>query len=249
MISVCIATYNGEKFIRQQLESIIRQLSDEDEIVVSDNGSDDDTLSIISSLKEKRIRIIEGPEKKSSTCNFENAIKAAKGDYIFLSDQDDVWREDKVTVCLKWLKNYHCVISDATMTDENLNIIENSYFAKHKTRPGRIYNILIRNGYMGCCMAFRRDVLETSLPFPEDIPMHDIWIGNVAAYIYNVKFINDKLIYFRCHGNNSSFTATGKSSYAIYKKVLFRFNTIKNIIIKIIRVKSYMNKKNNIAKK
>ena len=96
MISVCIATYNGERFIREQIDSILRQLSSDDEIIVSDDGSTDDTISIINSIDDKRIRIIEGPRKHSPTHNFECAMKEAKGYYIFLADQDDVWKPNKV---------------------------------------------------------------------------------------------------------------------------------------------------------
>ena len=78
-------------------------------------------------------------------------------------------------------------------------------------------------------MAFRRNVLESSLPFPKDIPMHDIWIGNVAAYKYNVKFIPDKLIYFRRHEDTISCNGKG-SKFPIWQQILFRWSVIKNII-------------------
>lgn len=234
-ISVCIATYNGEKYIKQQLDSILPQLGAEDEIIISDNGSVDNTINIIKSINDDRIIIIKDPDIKSATLNFENALKKATGDYIFLSDQDDVWKENKVATCMKWLKHYDCVISDAEMTDANLKVINCSYFKAHKSKRGRLYNTLIKNGYMGCCMAFTHRVLEASLPFPKDIPLHDIWIGNVAAYMYSVKFINDKLLLFRCHDKNNSFTAAIKSGYPIYKQFLFRWNTVKNLIIKIAK--------------
>jgi len=234
MISVCITTYNGEKFISQQLCSILNQIGAGDEIIISDDGSSDATLNVVKSLCDNRIRIIKGPQKNSPTLNFENALCHAKGDYIFLSDQDDVWKENKVAVCMKWMKDYDCVVSDAEMVDEHLNVIEKSYFYVHGTRHGKIYNTLIKNGYMGCCMAFTRRVLEASLPFPKDIPLHDIWIGNVAAYKYNVKFINDKLVMFRCHSNNNSFTARKKSGYSIFRMFIIRWKVVKNLLIKIL---------------
>lgn len=125
MISVCIATYNGERFIREQISSIINQLGNEDEIIISDNGSTDSTIDIIKEIDDKRIKLIKGPKKKSPTSNFENALMHAKGEYIFLSDQDDVWKDNKISICMQYLKHYDCVISDAEMVDENLNIIEN----------------------------------------------------------------------------------------------------------------------------
>ena len=229
MISVCVATYNGERFIREQIDSILRQLSSDDEIIVSDDGSTDDTISIINSIDDKRIRIIEGPRKHSPTQNFECAMKEAKGDYIFLADQDDVWKPNKVEVCMKWLQEYDCVVSDAEVTDSNLNTLYPSLYTIMQVRQGRIYNTIWKNGYTGCCMAFRRNVLKASLPFPKNIPMHDIWIGNVAAYKYNMKFIPDKLIMFRRH--NETISCNGKGSkYSIWQQIKFRWSVIKNIV-------------------
>lgn len=228
MISVCIATYNGERFIREQIDSILRQLSSDDEIIVSDDGSTDNTVSIINSIDDKRIRVIEGPRKQSPTSNFECALKASKGDYIFMSDQDDVWKPNKVKICMEWLQRYDCVVSDAEVTDSSLNPLYPSLYAIMQVRQGRIYNTIWKNGYTGCCMAFRRNVLEASMPFPKDIPMHDIWIGNVAAYKYNVKFIPDTLIYFRRHEDTTSCNGKG-SKYSIWQQMKFRWSVIKNI--------------------
>ena len=229
MISVCVATYNGEKFIREQIDSILCQLSSDDEIIVSDDGSTDGTIVIINCIGDKRIRIIEGPRKHSPTFNFENALKEAKGDYIFLADQDDVWKTNKVEVCMKWLQKYDCVVSDAEVTDSNLNPLYPSLYAIMQVRQGHIYNTVWKNGYTGCCMAFRHEVLNASLPFPKDIPMHDIWIGNVAAYKYNVKFISEKLVLFRRHEDTISCNGKG-SKYSIWQKIKFRWSIIKNIV-------------------
>ena len=229
MISVCIATYNGERYIRQQIESIVCQLNVDDEIIVSDDGSTDGTLDIVKGIGDKRIKIIEGPGRKSPILNFECALKASKGDFIFLSDQDDVWKPDKVEICMKWLKTYNCVVSDAEVTDNRLKPLYPSLYAIMQVRQGRIYNTIWKNGYTGCCMAFRRNVLEASLPFPKNIPMHDIWIGNVAAYMYNVIFIPDRLIHFRRHENTISCNGKG-SKFTIWQQMKFRLNIIKNII-------------------
>ena len=229
MISVCIATYNGERYIRQQIESIVCQLNVDDEIIVSDDGSTDGTLDIVKGIGDKRIKIIEGPGRKSPILNFECALKASKGDFIFLSDQDDVWKPDKVEICMKWLKTYNCVVSDAEVTDNRLKPLYPSLYDIMQVRQGRIYNTIWKNGYTGCCMAFRRDVVEASLPFPKDIPMHDIWIGNVAAYKYNVIFIPDRLIHFRRHENTISCNGKG-SKFTIWQQMKFRLNIIKNII-------------------
>lgn len=244
MISVCIATYNGEKFIRRQLDSIICQLSPGDEIIVSDDGSTDGTVRAVERLRDERmrmsggaeeapgvaIRIINGQGRRGPTLNFERALGEAAGDYIFLSDQDDVWLPGKVGTCLRWLGRYGCVVHDAEMADERLNVTCESYYKVHGTRRPRLWNLLVKNGYMGCCMAFTRRVLDASLPFPAGIPMHDIWIGNVAAYRYSLKFIPDRLTLFRCHGGNASFTARVKSGNSLLKMLLIRWKTAVNLI-------------------
>ena len=154
MITVCIATYNGEKYIGEQLASILSQLSSDDEVVVSDDGSTDNTLGVVRGFADNRIRIVDGPHRNSPTLNFENALRHAKGDFIFLADQDDVWVRDKVKVCMNALKKSDCVVSDAVVTDEKLNVINTSMYNMLNVRQGRLYNLIFHNGYSGCCMAF-----------------------------------------------------------------------------------------------
>lgn len=229
MITVCIATYNGEKYIGEQLASILSQLSSDDEVVVSDDGSTDNTLGVVRGFADNRIRIVDGPHRNSPTLNFENALRHAKGDFIFLADQDDVWVRDKVKVCMNVLKKSDCVVSDAVVTDEKLNVINTSMYNMLNVRQGRLYNLICHNGYSGCCMAFKRKVLEKAIPFPKNAPMHDIWIGNVAAFCFSVGFISDKLIFFRRHKHTISCNGS-KSKYSVVQKMLFRWNTIKYIL-------------------
>lgn len=229
MISVCIATYNGARYIGEQLASILKQLSAEDEVVVSDDGSTDGTIDIVRSLNDRRIRIVDGPRRHSPTLNFEWALRNAKGEYIFLADQDDVWLEGKVTRCVEELQMCDCVVSDARVTDSLLNTTSESLFQLMHVRRGRLSNLLWRNGYTGCCMAFKREVLSKALPFPTDIPMHDIWIGNVAAFCGSLHFINDRLLLFRRH--DAAASCNGKrSNYSLWQKLSFRWHTLKNIV-------------------
>ena len=234
MISVCIATYNGEKEIKRQLDSILLQLSGEDEVIISDDNSIDKTRSIILSYNDPRIKLLGGPCLGSPIPNFENALKHAKGDYIFLSDQDDVWLPNKVEVMLDALKSYACVVSDCFVTDSALNITCDSFYKLNNTRKSWFNNLLIKNGYLGCCMAFSRKVLEKSLPFPANIPMHDIWIGNIAAMYFNTVFIPDKLIYFCRHDHNASVTAR-RSTYSSFKKLQFRLSMVCNLFLTFFR--------------
>lgn len=229
MISVCIATFNGEKYIKRQLSSILSQLSAGDEVILADDSSTDNTLAVVRSFKDSRIHIIDGANKHSPIWNFERALSKASGDYIYLADQDDEWLPDKIKVTQQYLQNYDCIVSDNVCINGDGTIISSSFYKLNKTKSGKYYNLLIKNGYLGCCMAFKRKILEASLPFPSNIPMHDIWIGNVAAFKYNVKFIPEKLIRFCRHGDNVSTTAS-KSGYRIWNRLMFRWTILSDLL-------------------
>ena len=157
-ISVCLASYNGEKYIREQLDSILPQLGENDEIIISDDHSTDNTINVIKSLNDSRIKIFENNLGKGYSRNFENAINQATGDIIFLSDQDDVWMENKVELMTKELKQNDLVVSDALISDGNLNPTLGSHFKVHGTKKGFINNWL-KTRYIGACMAFKKEIL------------------------------------------------------------------------------------------
>lgn len=228
MISVCIASYNGEQELGRQLDSVLPQLSPDDEVVISLDPSTDRTREVIAAYGDARLKVVDGPGLGSPIPNFENALAHASGDYIFLCDQDDQWMPKKVEVMMKALQTAACVVSDCIVTDADLNVIEPSFYAVNRTCTGFLFNLLVRNGYLGCCMAFRREVLQRALPFPKNTPMHDIWIGCVAARYYNVRFIPDRLMYYRRHGHNAS-TTSGKSQSTLRQKFNYRWVVIKNL--------------------
>lgn len=210
MISVCIATYNGEKYIKEQLDSIIPQLGHEDEIVISDDGSSDSTLDIINSINDKRIRITVNQGKHGVNSNFNNALLHAKGDFIFLADQDDIWLSGKVAECLKALEKADLVMHDAIITDYSLSSQNKTLFCELNIKGGFVSN-LIRNRFTGCCIAFRKEILEYILPIPDStLFFHDNWIGLMCELKGTVKFIPFKGIYFRRHPDTNSTAGKGK---------------------------------------
>lgn len=229
MISVCIATYNGENFIKEQLDSILIQLNSDDELIISDDSSTDNTLKIIHSYHDKRIKLLPNQTFHSPIYNFENALKYAKGDFIFLSDQDDVWEANKIEVMLSHLSQYSLVVSNCSIVDKNGGIIREAYFNDENFKKG-VFRNLVHNNYLGCCMAFRREILDIALPFPTKIAMHDIWLGLCASFFFSTIFIPDKLIRYRRHGNNASVTAEASNlawSYRIKYRLYFLYHLIK----------------------
>lgn len=209
MISVCMATYNGAEFVEEQLRSILASPR-VDEVIVSDDGSSDGTLARIAALGDPRVRVVPGP-RAGLIRNFENALSQARGDVVFLADQDDVWLPQKVDVVLRALENADVVVTDCSVVDAKLNIIEPSFFRQRGSGPGFARNLL-RNSYVGCCMALRRRVLDRALPFPAGIPMHDWWIGLLAERTARIAFVDTPLMLYRRHGGNAS--PTGERSTA-----------------------------------
>lgn len=239
MISVCMASRNGEKFIKQQIESILSQLDKNDELIISDDNSSDNTISIIESLGDSRIRVIHHePLKKKhqygsgfyfATANFENALKYAKGDIVFLSDHDDIWRNDKVRISINELKEVDFIMSNFSIINEKDTEINPKYL---NFNP--IAGSLIKTAYIskmqGCTMAFKRCVLEKAMPFPKNLMLHDAWIGLIAKKHFRVKYIDLPLIKYRRTGTNVS-TSAGKSNNPIWFRLYYRLK----ILIQLIR--------------
>lgn len=236
MISVCMATYNGEKYIKEQIESILSQLGENDELIISDDNSSDNTVEIIKEFNDPRIKIEIYERDKSGmlpinlvTTNFENALKKAKGDIIFLSDQDDVWCENKIKVMQKYLKDFDYVVSDCYVTDGDLNIKSITRFDGSFTR-NRFKALIAPTPWQGSCAAFNRKVLEKSLPFPKNLQSHDRWIGYIGSLIYKSCIIDEPLIYYRRHIHNTSTATSGKSKASLLYKVLTRFSYALDLI-------------------
>ncbi len=220
MISVCIPSFNGSKYIKLQLISILTQLSKNDEVVISDDSSTDDTIEIIKSINDNRVKLFENNKFRSPIYNLENALKHSKGDYIFLSDQDDVWINNKVEIMYNYLQTNDLVISDCILIDADSKIIAPSFYKLNNSKKGFLNNF-IHNGYLGCCMAFNRQILNYNLPFPRKIAMHDIWIGLNTEIHGKVLFIDDKLVMYRRHSSNYSPTAE-KSKFSLLYKIKYR---------------------------
>ncbi|GAB3688044.1 glycosyltransferase family 2 protein [Spirosoma flavus] len=210
IVSVCMATYNGEKYILRQLQSILSQLNPEDEVVISDDNSTDATLAIIDLLGDKRIKVFKNQGLRGPLHNFEQAIRQASGTYIILSDQDDVWLPDKAQTIRSLLKENDLVLTDCEVVNKNGDTIYASFFKQRGSRPGFWHNV-IKNSYMGCCMAFRREVLAYALPFPAHIHMHDWWIGLLVELKGRVCFYPQPLLQYYRHGENAS--PTGEKGY------------------------------------
>jgi glycosyltransferase involved in cell wall biosynthesis len=203
-----MCTYNGVEFLPAQLESIFAQTRPPDEIVICDDGSTDGTTALI----PDNVVLHRNQQNLGTVKNFEKAIGLCTGDVIVLSDQDDVWREDKLALIEEAFRkkpNAGLVFSDAEIVDENLKPLgrrmwDEVGFDSHKRKlvtQGRALDVLITGWTVsGATMAFRSAYAKLSLPIPTSIAMiHDGWIALTVAAVSDVAIIDEPLIKYRQH--------------------------------------------------
>lgn len=204
-ISIAMATCNGAKYIQEQLDSFARQSVLPQEIVISDDNSIDNTLEIIEKfarIAPFKIKILNNKKRLGYAANFNRALLHTDGNFVFLSDQDDVWYSHKIEYMIKLSEiypDYHIYMNDALLTDSDLNSV-------NLTKYGQIKS----GGYddtafvMGCCCLIKRELLDIALPIPPDYIAHDNWLVSIADGL-NTKFIADKVLqYYRRHESNES---------------------------------------------
>lgn len=229
-----MATYNGEKYIREQIHSILSQLKENDEIIISDDSSTDQTISIIEKFEDSRIKLFKSNTYRNPIYNLENALNNAKGDFIFLADQDDVWLPDKVKKTIMHIHKNNVVMSDAFLCDEDLAVKSVTLDSWRTYRAGFIQN-LIKPRYLGCCMAFDKRILELILPFPLNLKAHDVWIGLMAELNGGLTYLPISLIKYRRHKNNFS-SASSKSKNSLAFKLSYRLHFFVLVIFRTCKV-------------
>lgn len=233
MISVCMAAYNGSLYIEQQLRSILDQLARTDEVVLVDDRSSDATINVVEGIGDDRIRIYRNDSREGVLRTFERAIRLARGDIIFLSDQDDIWYPEKVKMFLQVFAEHPDVtlaLSDAKIINDMGEVITESFFESNKGFSPGIWRTIIKNKYLGCSMAFRHFVADKFLPFPDDIPMHDMWIGCINSIYGKPYFLNMTLMAYRRHQYNTS----PAKRRGLVQMLVWRWLLIKNLFLRVI---------------
>ena len=227
-ISVAMAACNGERYIAEQIASILPQLGEADELIVSINPSRDQTEEIVRAFcrKDPRVKVFLCPIL-GVLPNFENAIRQCRGEIIFLSDQDDIWAPEKVSRQLACFQDPSVggVCHACTLIDGSGSIIS--------TPPGRgrrryisVPEILLKNPVQGCCLAFRRELREVFLPFPQDIPMHDSWIGACISRESRLLYLDESLLLYRQHAG----TVTTRKHGSLRKMAADRLHLLRNLL-------------------
>ncbi len=220
-VSVAMATYNGIVYIQKQVDSILAQLETTDELVISDDGSTDGTREWLEelALRDARVRVLSGP-RQGVIKNFETAVTACTGEWIFLADQDDEWMPDKREAVLACAAETDAVLvmHDARVVNEHDAVLADSFFALRGSRTGFVKN-LWKNSYIGCCIAFSRQLLPYILPFPDGIPMHDQWIGLQAERHGTTVLLDRPLLHYCRHGDNATAMTHGSLKTMIRSRV------------------------------
>ena len=225
-ISICLCTYNGQGYLREQLESLYSQSIHFDELIIVDDKSSDQTLTILNEFIDGRCKIFSNENNLGPAKSFEKALTLSTGDLIFLCDQDDIWFENKIeTMCQK-------------LTEEKSQLcLSNCYVGEHKTSKELFFSQtpsfsflqnLISNNFHGCCLAFTKETLEKALPFPQSTPMHDWWLGLIATKIGKVSYIDEPLMFYRRHDS----AVTYKQKNSSLSKILWRVSLLKNLIFR-----------------
>ncbi len=206
LVSIVLCTYNGAKYLPAQLDSILAQTHANIELVVVDDNSIDDTIKILENYNEKyvnhNIKIHQNIENLGYIKNFEKGINLAKGDYIAISDQDDIWKPEKIAKCVENIGNNSLIYHDSEFIDEEGNLLNKKISEIIKMYQGNDCRaLLLDNCVSGHSMMFKKEILQFIFPF--STKMHyDWWIAFVASAYQGIAYIDEALVQYRQHTNN-----------------------------------------------
>jgi glycosyltransferase involved in cell wall biosynthesis len=235
-IFIVLATYNGERFLKPFLDSLCKQTRKIISVIAIDDGSKDSTISILESYSRKLPLSIHPQEQnRGHLAAFSLGLQIAKKitkpeDFIALADQDDIWLPQKLEILERSIGRADLVFGDATVIDAKGNPLADSWrnFAKIKAEISTRQYISGNNNMTGCLSLFKASLLDKILPIPDGIPVHDQWIALLAKKGNGIVSINDKICFYRLHGNNAvglasslTFSETLRTS-ASWQKVLLK---------------------------
>lgn len=242
VISVCMACFNGEKYIDKMIESILVQLGPDDELVIVDDASTDQTFSVIQSFQDPRIIKIKNNKNLGPQKAFQKALRHSKGNYIFLADQDDVWLPGKVQKSLALFEsneNLLLVAHEAKFTNETLQPIMAPKLNAYKNKT--FFKILLKNRFIGATMCIKRSLAMESLPLLGHTPMHDWWIVLIASLKKGVGYINEPLILYRRH--EGTYTTLDLGYRWHIKPIYYRFKYLILFFIQFFQLKEFPNER------
>lgn len=228
-VSVCMATYNGAKYVSRQLRSILEQLTDDDEVIVIDDCSSDGTVGVVRQLGDRRIALHVNDRNRGEVFSFGRAIQLAKNDFLFLSDQDDIWVPGRVA-----LMRQHLIDAEASVVSSNfkwiaanddpIDLVYDGVAATDSRKHFKnVIDIFLgKTNYYGCAMAFRREFVPVVAPIPRFVESHDLWIALASNVAGSNVHIDDSTLLKRKHDSNVTSTISARSLYRKLKsRVVF----------------------------
>lgn len=205
LVSIVLCTYNGEEFLRAQVETLLAQTYANLEIIISDDRSTDNTYLILENFakRDPRIRLYQNEVNIGFNKNFEKALQYASGTWCAISDQDDIWEVNKIERMMQYAGDCALIHCDSNKFKSGLQPSkkQNNYYCKFEGNDVR--KSFLYNTFEGHCLLVRKDIALKSMPFPEDV-YYDWWIGMNATVNGGVKWINSVLAFRRIHERNAS---------------------------------------------
>lgn len=234
LVSIAMASYNGERFIKEQLDSILNQTYPNIELVIVDDCSKDETITIIKKYQSNfsNIKLFQNEINSGVTKTFEKAIQESKGDFIAISDQDDIWELNKIEILMNEIGNYDAVYSNSLLVDANGNSLNKSFTTIMNMKTYTCgAPFLLSNSVPGHTILMKKAFVKKILPFPKDM-LFDLWIGFCAAGNNGIKFVDKTLVKYRQHESNTIGTRDSKNKkqkdkvQIQFEKKLFELKTL-----------------------
>ncbi len=210
-----MAAYNGAQHIVEQITSILAELGSDDELVIVDDASNDDTVVRVRAVDDPRVRLVEGSDNHGYARRFEESIGLARGEHIFLSDQDDVWPPGRVAVMQRALLNHHVVAGNVTRLGDGASVRPRGAFGLWRltaTQSRHPLRMIVRLAgsqapYYGSAMAIHRDLLPTALPLPQSAyELHDGWLALIGLMSHSIAHVEQVVVHRRIHADNTTGT-------------------------------------------
>lgn len=216
LVDIVLTTFNGEKYLEEQLNSLLNQTYPHWRLIISDDGSTDETVRLLRRYEklDDRIGIVNIVRQGGVVRNFYKALCFSTSDYVMFCDQDDIWLPDKVASMVNAIRSAELALgnqtpllgfSDLSLVDETGMVIHESFYRFNRLEPRNNMDIRYlswRSAVYGCTVIFNKALLKKAMPMPFDIPMHDHWFALVAAKCGKIFYCPESNIYYRQHRDN-----------------------------------------------
>lgn len=236
-VTVLLAVYNGEKYLEQQISSLLNQSFRDIKIIIRDDGSTDSSQDIIDSFCEKYpeiISCIKGNPTGSAKLNFSKLLEHCDDDYIMFCDQDDIWLPKKIETTLAAMKAVEnggetpvLVHTDLSVVDQELNVISRSFFDFQQLKQEKLNlpRLLVQNYVTGCTVMLNRALVKKCGKVPENCIMHDWWLALTAVLFGEIVCVSEPTILYRQHADNQ---VGAKASYG-FAFIKRKLSTLKEV--------------------